>query len=84
MHEIWYGGPGDTNNAICKVSVDSINNFLFYNNLQQILVLFAAFCSKPLVVSSFYWNTLSEHFQNCSEAPKIKNIKFQPNTLLIV
>ena len=49
MHEIWYGGPGDTNNATCKVSADSINNFLFYNNLQQILVLFAVFCSKPLV-----------------------------------
>jgi len=45
MHEIWYGGQQDTNN----VSAHSIGNFWFYNNLQQILVLFAAFCSKPLV-----------------------------------
>ena len=72
-----YGAQGDTNDATCKVSAHSIYNFLFYNNLQQILVLFAAFCSIPL----FF---IGIHFQNCSEAPKIQNIKFQPNTLLIV
>ena len=55
IDEIWYGTQGDTNNAICKVSAHSIYNFLFYNNLQQILVLFTAFAAYSYF---FYWNIL--------------------------
>ena len=53
MHEIWYGGPGDTNNAICKVSAHSIHNFLFYNNLQQILVQILEFAANTLSFRKF-------------------------------
>jgi len=71
IHEIWYGAQGNTNKATCKVSAHSIYNFLFYNNLQQILVLFTAFFSIPLF---FFIGTIKK-------VPKMQNIKFQPNIL---
>ena len=34
--------------------------------------------------AAYHYFFIGIHFQNCSEAPKIQNIKFQPNTLPIL
>ena len=48
IHDIWYVAQEDTTNTTCKVSAHSIYNFLFYNNLQQILVQILEIAANPL------------------------------------